>query len=392
MWGLERMFAGKVEKKPKVDALAAEREAKAVIAKAAKKAELPAIGTDSGFQDTEPMADLGESIPKIGDSSRLLIPKPVREDMPVSTEVPTDGIGLPGSRIDKKTLESNLATPVLPRALLPRVGQVSDPIAPNRWGADQVRPPKTGYQATPVSDRGLDEFRIDPRTTEKALVDPLPAMAHHKPRYDHADGMYDKQQARMRTAPNANVAPLPDLRTLEGIEIEQLDPNAERDAKWQQAKENFQATDGSPVPASLRGGELPLASSAERLKERQRIADTRSAEGLGVYNGRPAALPTENEKWESARRVAQEGDMKAVSDRVAAAERGRGGQVSLGAQESAKEATREVLRARYWDKVLELRQMIVLAATPEEKELMQDVLDRSLANYKRDFGDFPVEA
>lgn len=386
------MFAGKAEKKPRVDALAAEREAKAVIAKAAKKDELPAIGTDSGFQDTEAMPVPGETIPKIGDSSRLLIQKPVREAMPVSTEVPADGTGLPGSRIDKKTLESNLAEPVLPRAPLPRLGQVSDPIAPNRWGADQVRPPKTDYQATPVSDRGLDELRIDPRTTEAALANPLPAMAHHKPRYDHAEGMYDKRQARMRTAPAANVAPLPNLKALEGVEIKQLDPKAERDAQWQQASENFQATDGSPVPASLRGGELPLASAAERLKERQRIADTRSAEGLGVYNGRPAALPTDDEKWERARRSAQEGDMKVASDRVAAAERGnQTDQSSLGARESAKEAQREVLRARCWDKIQELRQMIVLAANPGEKELMQDVLDRSLKNYKRDFGDFPAE-
>lgn len=386
------MFAGKAEKKPRADDLAAEREAKAVIAKAAKKDSPLPIGTDSGFQDTEVMPVPGETIPKIGDSSRLLIPKPVREDMPVSAEVPTDGIGLPGSRIDKKTLESNLATPVLPRAPLPRLGQVSDPIAPNRWGADQVRPPKTDYQATPVSDRGLDEFRIDPRTTETALADPLPAMAHHKPRYDHAESMYDKQQARKRNAPNASVVSLPDLRTLEGVEIERLDPNAERDAKWRQASENFRETDGFPVPASLRGGELPLASATERLKERQRIADARSAEGLGVYNGRPAALPTDDEKWEQARRAAQEEDMQAVSDRVAVAEQGRGGRVSLDAKELAKEATREALRTRYWDKVLELRQMIVLAATPEEKELMQDVLGRSMENYKRDFGDFPSEA
>lgn len=84
--------------------------------------------------------------------------------------------------------------------------------------------------------------------------------------------------------------------------------------------------------------------------------------------------------------------MKVASDRVAAAERGnQTDQSSLGARESAKEAQREVLRARCWDKIQELRQMIVLAANPGEKELMQDVLDRSLKNYKRDFGDFPAE-
>ncbi len=369
------------------DAGKAKKLAGEAIAKAARKDASPVIGVDSGFQDTEALAAPSEMFPKIGDSSRLLV---APEAKPVT---PTDSTrGLEQFSISTRDLKANLDAPVLPKAPLPKLGHVSDPIAPNRWGADQVRPPKTGYQPTPVSDRGLDEFRIDPRTTEAALADPQPAMAHHKPRYDHADGMYDKRQARMRTMPNANVASLPDLRTLEGVEIEQPDQNTERNAKWQQAGVNFQETDGSPVPASLRGGKLPLASAAEQLKERQRIADARSAEGLGVYNGRPAALPTDDEKWERARRAAQEGDMKAASDRVAAAERGQNDQSSLGARESAKEADREALRLRYRDKIQELRQMIVLAATPGEKELMQDVLDRSLRNYERDFGAIPEEA
>jgi hypothetical protein len=397
MWGFE-MFQKRAEKQraadgkelggaPSPESSKARKLAGDAIAKAAGKGDVPVIGTDTGFQDTEAFAAPSEVIPKIGDSSRLLVaPEP-------KAVTPTDkDQGLEQFSISTRVLKANLDAPILPKAPLPKLGRVSDPIAPNRWGADQVLPPKTDYQPTPVSDRGLDELRIDPRTTEAALADPRPAMAHHKPRYDHTDGMYDKRQARMRTMPSATAAPLLDLRALEGVALEKSDPKTERDARWQQAESNFQETDGSPVPASLRGGKLPLASAAEQLKERQRIADARSAEGLGVYNGRPTALPTADEEWERARRAAQTADLGAASERVAAESRKGGKRIDIRPVETGKEADREALRLRYWDKIQELRQLIVLAADPSEKELMEDVLARSLKNYERDFGAIPEEA
>ncbi len=321
MWGLEKMFAGKTEKKPPVDTLAAEREAKAAIAHAARR--------DIVRAETQPPIRTGENHidnPINPSQYGAHLSHGPREEVLPPTAMSTENIG--GlTHIESKTLEDALNNPV----------ELGGPAVTNvttESPADSLR--------AAVRVEGFD---LDPKQVEAALVSgKLPdAIAIKKAPW----------QPDMFTAPKTDpLRPTP-MGTIDDLRSK---------GKVQGVEDDWKAA--------------------------QRAARVDNLEGLKSFRT-PGGVVGVEDKWKAAKRAVE----GSKSDEGLGAFRTKpGNRQQIVEAAPGKESQREELRARYWDKVLELRQMIVLAATPEEKELMQDVLDRSLANYKRDFGDFPVEA
>ncbi len=276
MWGLEKMFAGKAEKKPKVDALAAEREAKQVIARAAQRDGGPSVGTDSGFPDTEQMPEASGAPVRASETSRRSL---VPETVP-PTPVAKGGT-VSNFNISPKDLEANLADPKLPEPLLPDLPQVSDPIAPNRWGADHVRPPKTSYEATPVSEAtGTEELQIDTRALDAALQNPNLGGG-----IESSVQGYEKTRSARRLAPNPNTAPL----RMPSAELNQAsdelnDPKRRREDAWKSAQAIARSGQGEGI-AAFRSQPPSIDEKWRQAKEADRIVaqGSKHADGLGAF-------------------------------------------------------------------------------------------------------------
>ena len=350
MWGFESVFGGRNKAASKGAGTAsqfeAERLAREALQKAAHKDDgaFPVLDRDdAGFPDTEQMPTaVGTPVRSNETSRRSLAP----EAAAVTPVAPT-GSGMGDSRISQRDLEANLADPKLPRPVLPNLPQVSDPIAPNRWGADHARPPKTAYEATPVSGRGIEDLRVDARSLEESLADP--EFARGSEAVLPADG-YNKTRSRDRLAPRPTVAPL----QMPGAELNQAsdelnDPKRRREDEWRSA---------------------------------QAIARSGQGEGLAGLRTRPA---TPDERWKQA----QEG-MRVV-------ERGSKHPDGLGAfRTEAKdpfkaekpvltpERKRE-LKANAEKLILDLRQMIDTEADPSSRKQMEARLRMAETFYDQEF-------
>lgn len=293
--------------------------------------------------------------------------------------------GAPRVTVDQAAREADAAI-----AKAKRTGDVhiSDPYNPNQYGADKPVGPRTEVrQSTPVAEDGAEGLRINPNLLEEALENPveLGGPAVSKPTtVNQADSL--------RSAVRANDFSL-DPKQVEAALVSGKLPDAIaiKKAPWQpdmfvepKSKPLSPTPMGTPDDLRTRG---KLQGVEDDWTAAKRAARVDNPEGLKSLRT-PGGVVGVEDKWKAAKR-AVEGSR---SEEGLAAFRTKPGSKQQNVEAApGKEAQREELRARCWDKIQELRQMIVLAADPSEKELMEDVLERSLKNYKRDFGDFPAE-
>ncbi|MFZ1627252.1 MAG: hypothetical protein WAT81_05665, partial [Candidatus Moraniibacteriota bacterium] len=261
---------------------------------------------------------------------------------------------------------------------------IDNPLNPNQYGAHRDHGPRGAVQpVTAMSSEDIGSLtRMESGALEDALNDPVelgglatPRVAESLQARARAEGFYpDKKEVEQALVSGK----LPDP-----IKIKKL--------PWQ--PDMFTGPRVDPRPATPMGtvDDLRTSGSVEGVEDEwraaQRAARVDNPEGIMSLRT-PGGVVGVEDKWKAAKR-AVEGSKYPEGLNAFRVDPSK----KLNTVEAApgKESERETLRTRYWDKVLELRQMIVLAVTPDEKELMQDVLDRSLANYKRDFGDFPDE-
>lgn len=260
---------------------------------------------------------------------------------------------------------------------------------PNQYGSDKSVGPRTEVrQPTPVAENGAEGLRINPNLLEEALENPveLGGPAEAKPvKANPADSM--------RAAARAEDFSLDPKRVEAALVSGKLpDAIAIKKTPWQ--PDMFVEPKTRPLSPTPMGtpDDLRTKGKVQGVEDdwtaAQRAARVDNPEGLKSLRT-PGGVVGVEDKWKAAKRAVE----GSKSDEGLAAFRTKaGGSQQIIEAAPGKETQREELRARCWDKIQELRQMIVLAANPGEKELMQDVLDRSLKNYKRDFGDFPSEA
>ncbi len=312
--------------KPNTEEQAAFEETQALIRRVS--------GTDDQPSTLPPQE---ERVSPFADSSKVRPQGDVRVNTPVST------VGIGEHKINTETLEKNLQHPVFEDPLLPQVAHApSDD--PSRYGSGFVPAPKTSYTASPISERGLDDLRTNPRSLEVTLQDPGLSSDVVLGSDDYA-----KRRSAARLAPKPNAAPgitTESLRALEGVTIEDPDEKAERDKKWRGA-----------VIASRGGG----------VNE--------------IFNGRPPAMPSEDALWEAARQAAQRADEWVAQQRALALTSKR--EFLPVAQE--KRAEFERLRNEMLLKITELKAKIEIEEDNDTRDLMQEVLERSIIRYLKFF-------
>lgn len=307
-----------------------------------------------------------ERVSPFADSSKARPQGDVRVNTPVST------VGIGEHKINAATLEKNLQHPVFEDPLLPQVSHVpSDD--PSRYGSGFVPAPKTSYTASPISERGLDDLRTNPRSLEAVLQDPGLSSGVALGGDDYA-----KKRSAARLAPKPNAATgitAESLRVLEGVEIEKPNDKADRDRKWRDA-----------VIASRTTESRVLQTDGPGLETPQEVVNRLRSMPVGggvneIFNGRPPAMPSEDALWEAARQAAQHADEWVAQQRALAL---TSKQESLPVAQD-KRAEFERLRNEMLLKITELRAKIEIEEDNDTRDLMQEVLERSIIRYMKFF-------
>ncbi len=354
---MDRIFGRSPTEKPKLstEEQAAFAETQALIRRVSGADNQPSA-LPSQEEKTSPFADPSKVLP--------------RGDVLASTPVSTVGIG--EQKINAETLEQNLQHPVFNDPLLPQVAHVQSD-DPSRYGAGFVPAPKTSYTASPISERGLDDLRTTPRFLEATLQDPGLSSGVVLGGDDYA-----KRRSAARLAPKSNTAPgitAESLRALEGVEIEKSNKKVERDNEWRDA-----------VITSHTTGSVVLQTNDPRLETPQEVATRlRSVPAGGgvneIFNGRPPAMPSEDALWEAARQAAQRADEWVAQQRALALTSKR--EFLPVAQE--KRAEFEGLRNEMLLKITGLKAKIEIEEDNDTRDLMQEVLERSILRYLKLF-------
>lgn len=313
-----------------------------------------------------------ERVSPFADSSKVRPQGDVRVNTPVST------VGIGEQQINAATLEKNLQHPVFEDPLLPQVAHVpSDD--PSRYRSGFVPAPKTSYTASPISERGLDDLRTNPRSLETALQDPGLSSGVALGGDDYA-----RRRSAARLAPKPNAAPgitAESLRALEGVTIEDPDKAAERSRRQQDMKvapgitaESLRALEGVTI-------EDPDEKAERDKKWRGAVIASRGGGVNEIFNGRPPAMPSEDALWEAARQAAQRADEWVAQQRALALTSKR--EFLPVAQE--KRAELERLRNEMLLKITELKAKIEIEEDNDTRDLMQEVLERSIIRYLKLF-------
>lgn len=358
-------------------------------------------GVSTPFQETKPSAHAMKSVPeqstqlsdqkggvvRPADVARSRSLGTVRDNTPLSKE------SVAVNRIDAKTLEHNLQSPVFDDPLLPNLPKAKRD-EPYLYGADHVLPPKTGYADSKISEGGLHDLRTNPTSVELALQNPGSTGTANGEFGDD----YRRRRSAARLAPRSKVAAgisSQDLRALQGVELVQSDPDEDWrqavaaarkgnisqsltfDERWKVARE--EGKNSSDV------GSGDVANRIETFEEAdKRLRAIPKGESLDkVYNGRPPAMPSNDERWEAARQAAQRTD-EFVAQQRALALMSKEETLSSGGKDE-KQARRKELRDEMLQKILELKAMMLAEQDADTRELMQEVLERSIARYSENY-------
>lgn len=304
-----------------------------------------------------------------------VFPRPAemaRSSMPARSIplTPMSTKGLDEFRIPKQKLEDNLSTPTFAQSPLPELGRVKDPIAPNHWYADHIRSPKTQYQPTPVSTVGMRELAMDAETLDIALENP-----GIEGGTESIISSRRKTQSARRSAPNQRVVAPPVAldATLSQVSDGLPNPKKLKNQEWKRAQRVVYDQAVSDSRSYFQTEKEDPDTRWKRMKQAEQLVagGAKQADGLAVYQGRGPNMPSvEAEKdrvWQEARRRATGTETE-----------------SVGREFSHQEA----LRIRRVDKIKQLVQMIRLA-NPQEAVLMREVLATAVAHYERDHGKYP---
>lgn len=349
------------------------------------RAEKPRVVDNAGtsFQETEPSVHATESaagqparLPSVKkgvvhstDVVRSQSIRTVRETTPLST------VNIATDRIDAQTLERNLQNPVFDDPLLPNLPQVKRD-EPYLYGAGHTLPPKTNYVSSGVSEGGVDDLRTNPVSVEAALQNPGLPQATGEELGDN----YARRSSAMRKAPRPNVRGVissEDLRVAEAMNLVQSDP----DDDWRRAVAAARESNGRPLQVETKT--LDFGIENHREAER-RIRDLKSSGGLDeVYNGRPPAMPSDDERWEAARQAAQQADEFVAQQRALILMSRQ--EPSISVEQEGLNAQSERVRQAMLQKILELRDMMLSEEDPDTRELMRETLERAIGVFTTSF-------